>query len=281
MGLPTLPDERKYKPEHATRICRAAIDGTLLAETICIATIEVDGVTYKGNGQHTCGGLLEAYEQYNELPVPTVNYQHYQCETIEDACQLYAQFDPIWSGRRFGQIAGPIWATDGMLDLAGSKRSLSLIAGALAFDKGGQTFVGKQTITGLARINLPAENRKYVADMVQIFGHETDSEHLRRDAVACAILQTLKVSRDAGLRFWIKVRDGDMLTNDDPRKRCEVYLRKVSVNKGRGAARTADSTRKAGNREVFSKCIQWWNAWRTNRTTDAKFYPNAPLPTPV
>lgn len=274
LSLPGLPSEREIQKDHVEKLKARMLNGMMLEDNVSVATIGVNGKTYKGNGQHTC---TARNEPNGDAPNLKINYCHYDVASLADAAQLYAQFDPSWGGRRFPHIAGAIWSTDGMLKKFGSKRFLSLAAGAIAFDKMGRTFRAKQQLTGDDRINLPKQHTKAVEILQQIT--EEESHHLMRDAVFCAMYQTIRVDAEAALRFWSDVRDGAMLEKDDPRKRLEVYLRRIVSNMGPGSTKAANVNRKPGNNELYTKCIHFWNAWREGRTTDAKWYPSAPLPT--
>jgi hypothetical protein len=272
LGLPELPGERPLNDaRHAAELSREMESGEFLPETVTMATVEIDGVTYKLNGQHTAA----ARKMFNGSHDYPVRWVHYRVPSVIDAARLYMKYDPKLATRSYHHLFQAFNANVGMFSQIQMK-VLKLAAIAIAFDKGGRTETGKRNLPGQARIELPAQHTTEVELMADIVPTPRDARHLMREPVFCAIYQTILINQRSARQFWVAVRDGENMPKADPRKRLEVYLRENSYAQGRGGA--VARTRKATFHEMYSKCIHAWNAWRENYSTDLKVYKEAPLP---
>lgn len=271
LSLPELAGERAISPKHATKITAKMEDGRFIGRTCHIVTIELKGRTYRCNGGHTCTGRLQFNGNQNYL----VNHLHFRVKSGLEAAELYAQFDPTWAARTYSHLLNRYVSANGLKKICPMK-VLRLAACAIAFDRMGRSESGRSMITGDERARLPGEQPREIRLLMQIFTSPTETRHLQREPVVCAIYQTLLVDAPDAIEFWGMVRDGENLRKTDPPKRLENYLRDNSYNFGRGA----QNGRKATFHEMYSKCIHAWNAYRAGRTTNLKVFKDAPLPEP-
>lgn len=269
LGLPDLPGERHPTPKHTDTIVNKMETGEFMGHHVRISTVRVGRKTYKLNGQTTCMARLK----FNGTANYRVYFDEYKAATMTDAAALYGQFDPSWASRSYGHLFKAYNTNTGMYDRVGNWRILFLSASAIAFDRGGRTEYGRRGMSSEDRCTLPSQEPKKVEILHQICPDRDTASHLLRDGVCSAIYQTIKLDPAAAQKFWAKVRDGEMLTRGDPAKRLERYLWSIVRTKANGGGVPTDPFRK-----IYAKCIHAWNAFRTNGTTDLKYYVSAPLP---
>jgi hypothetical protein len=127
--------------------------------------------------------------------------------------------------------------------------------------------------------------KKYIAEgnsIFEIFSAVTTPEfkHLYRGPVVAAMIVTFKkCSADAEV-FWEEVRDGENLKGSSPSLKLRNYLLSTTISFGRGV--NAPSLNAAVSfREMYSKCIIVWNAYRRGDSTQLKFYADKEIPKAV
>lgn len=106
-----------------------------------------------------------------------------------------------------------------------------------------------------------------------IAGHR----HLKRTATVAAMIATWRKSQKGASEFWAAVRDGEGLKKTDPRYVLREYLKDASLQ---GGVKNPAQKQLSDGRAMYAKCIHAWNAWRDDRGTSLKYFPNSPLPKP-
>lgn len=264
LRLPTLPGERPINRNRVRYLHRKIEDGKWLKGLIC--TVSVNGTRYRLNGQHQSTMLLEN----PDLKELTVDRRHYRVFNMEEAAKLYTQFDDPTSTRSYAHIVN-VHAANSSSFCNWPNRVVRLCIAAVSFNESGSNY--KKAMARENRIELLTEHQHACGVLYDILTPTADSGHLQRDAVACAIFQTVLVNANDARAFWGTVRDGEMLTKDRPAKRLERYLASlVNTNYGRAIPEFEN---------IYAKCITAWNAFRKNRRTALRVYREAALPEAV
>jgi hypothetical protein len=213
------------------------------------------------NGQHQCTAVLRT-----GLPICAV-VEEYNCKKPEDFSLLYRQFDNNKS-RTLDEVTLPEARA---LNLKWHRMIVKSVMAGIGF------------IEGTGPKNKRVESlKKYIAEgnfVNELLSavKSTDSKHLRRGPVIAAIITTFKkCSGDAEI-FWEEVRDGENLKGNSPSLKLRNYLLSTNTAVGRGT--NAPSLNAAASvREMYSKCIIAWNAYRRGDSTQLKFYADKDLP---
>lgn len=256
LALPKIPGDRRLDETHALKLAGKIEDGRFISDDVNIATVLVESTCeeYACNGQHTC--LARTLFGSGDLQM-RVQHSKYSVETIKDAAELYAQFDSPDGKRTFDQVAKPTWSAQGMLDIY-RKDVLKYAANSIAFDMVGRKNNSIKTIDRDARIALPIHEEKYVQFLSELLSKMSESSHLHKSPVCCAIFQCWKKSQSASETFWTRVRDGESLTRNMPSMKLRDFLIRTAHKAGRGAL----EARKATFDEIYVRSIHAWNAFR-------------------
>ena len=278
LSLPQIDDDRKLDEDHAFNLATKIEAGVFLGEDVNVVTVFIksENKEFKCNGQHT----TKARTYFDSEPIEIkIQHSKYEVDTVEDAADLYAQFDDPSGKRTFDQVAKPKWAAQGML-AKHPKSVLKYAATAIAFDAAGRKVRGAKAISKDDRIAFPSTEEKFVQLLDDIIW-KGQGTHLRKSPAVCAIFQCWKKSQSATELFWSRVRDGENLTRYMPAMKLRDFLVKITYNRGRGAL----ATRKASFDEIYVKCIYAWNAFRRaekeNKKGDLrvlKYIPGAKTP---
>ena len=272
LGLPALEGERDINQDDAIQMGADMIGEKFLYDTQPIATVEVDGKTYRLNGQTRCHAWILLNDK---APDVRMRHCHYVVPTMRDAVEMYASYDRPGSSRKYHHVAGMVWREAGLRDDYQMKL-LCLVAAAASFDKGGCLIYAKSKIKGRARMELAIEYSKFLRPIRDVMGAQNSNPHMWREAVVCAILQTHKVARGASQDFWTKVRSGEMLRDGEPASCLRNWL---LINRGNsGHGERAGPRHQAGFKEIYTKCIHAWNAFRRDDTTALKYYAKSEMP---
>lgn len=233
------------------------------------------GGTYRVNGQHTSTILYELIE--GALPDFFVTVERYQCDTVEDVARLYATFDSASASRSSNDIINSFAST--VKEFAGlKKKTFALSVNAASFFKWG---LGYHSHPPPERAELLLQNIDFTCWLDSILWesddevNQRDTKHIIRAAVAAAMLSTYSKSKSKADEFWKLVRN-ETADRKDATRVLAAYLI-------RSAARTNMKIRGGKEvvtfKEMYSKCITAWNAWRDDRPTDLKYYADKPVPT--
>jgi hypothetical protein len=273
-SLPSLKNERPQDDAWKDELSRHMKGGTFIPQQACVATVEVDGITLKLNGQHTCAGFQQLNGSAKDF---RVRYCHYRADDLESAADLYMLMDRH-KQRSYSHLSNMYWDAVGLLEKY-PKRILKLMACAANFDKGGAVTHNRKLVKGNDRIKLVPEYAQYLPLFAKCMGPAGNATRfMHREAVATAVLQTIKVNQGVSKIFWNEVETGEMLAPKSPTLKLRNYLQ--GTHSANGAGGRWAKYRKADFSEMYAKCIHAWNAYRANETTDLRYYPDAPLPKP-
>ncbi len=221
--------------------------------------------TYRMNGQHSSVMLADLENGDFPTGMKAVVLE-FACETEQDMCDLFSEFDPNRSVRSRGDIA---------LAHASIHRSLKDIPERPLL----------WTTAGIAFALSKAFNaRKVTTDERAALLHEYPSFVLwgsnfhhrpgfRRTGIAAAMFTCYERDSVAADQFWNWV---GRQSHTDPQ---HVSRLLAAVYQRADASVSAHPVKPA---ELYAKSIYAWNAWRRNeKLTVLRYLTQAPMPTPV
>lgn len=226
------------------------------------------GVTYRMNGKHSSNIFHEMYTAEQPVPDCMILVREYECDTMEEASRLFATFDAKQNARsKADVIRGFAVASSATADF--SPRLLSVLTAAVAYTTWGDAYRRYSPADQAALLLQHEEFATWIKDLV---GGKNKAKHMIRMSVFAAMLKTWEKDADAALEFWTEIRDDSDAPKDAPQRVLYRYLVQAKVG-GR------DATERVGEKEVLSKCLQAWNAWRAKeKTVKLKYAKDAALP---
>ena len=259
--------QRPLRPQHVEVLKNAIESSVFLTGSIAIAKQRWDGgAAMLANGQHQCEAVIATGK-----PIVAV-VEEYECNTPQDFAILYRQFDNN-AARSLSEIALPEARSR---NLAWSRRFIGIMLAGISFLEGHSGMHKNKRVESL---------KKYIRDgnfIHGIYAPATFPEyrHMGRGPVVAAMIVTFRKDPVVAEDFWEEVRDGDGLRKSSPSFKLRDYLRAASVGVGRGVRSPSFSTA-ASYREMYSKCIVAWNAYRRGDSTQLKFFSGNELPKPI
>ena len=221
------------------------------------------GDSMLANGQHTCHAVIAAGKSI------TAVCDEYHCKTPEDFALLYRQFDNN-AARSLSEIALPEAIA---LNINWSKQIINAILAGIGYIEHHNGVHKNKRIESLKKY---VSEGNAINDLLSCV-KATESRHLRRGAVVAAMISTFKkCSADAEI-FWEEVRDGDNLKSISPSLKLRNYLLSTNCSVGRGV-HSPSLNQAATYKEMFSKCIIAWNAYRRGDATSLKYYAEKEVP---
>lgn len=261
-----LPQDRELRSRRISflkdQIQAGAFRTTEWASVHCKDTDEV----YRVNGKHTS----TLFSQMEELPKIQVVVERYQCETMEEAAQLYATFDSRESARTSHDINFAFSASVPALSGV-SSRTIDTCVSGISFALKELAYAGERAVERAERL-LSEYSFVLWASQFLSFGGADRKTPLLRAPVAAAMFKTYKKHRDGAQDFWTLVRDESAQVGDATRVLSKFLER--SRLKGSYAIKATV----VGQREVFVKCLHAWNAWCRKEPTNLKYYADKPTP---
>jgi len=259
--------QRPIRKKHLRVLSEAIESGVFLTGNIALAKQGWNGGDHMlANGQHQCEAVIATGK-----PIVAV-VEEYQCKTPQDFAMLYRQFDNN-AVRSLAEIAIPEAAA---LNVQWSKRLISVLLAAISFLEGHIGMHKNERVTYL---------KKYLKEgnfVQEIIGCANPSEiaHMKRSPVIAAMISTYRKCASDAETFWEEVRDGEHLSGASPSFKLRNYLLTTSISFGRGV--NANSLNAAaGVKEIYSKCIVAWNAYRTSGRTTLKYFADKEIPKAV
>lgn len=242
------------------------------ASAVCLETNN----TYRVNGKHTATLLAG----FNPLPEFHVTVERYQCETLNDVAKLYNTFDSTLASRTTSDINLAFAAT--VRELAGvTPKVINLTVSAATFHRWDEAELRR--VPPAERAEQLLDNVNFALWLQSFIPKSCDggnkkigsAKHLLRSPVVSAMMATYRKAPRLCAEFWATVRDETAAERDDPTRVLGRYLLVAAI--GGGASRAATGKKMVGAREIYSKSLHAWNAWRKGERTDLKYYASAPL----
>jgi hypothetical protein len=231
------------------------------------AIAKLKGRKYRVNGQHSSAMLVAAG---NSGPFPEglqVMIDEFEVDSEADLAELFARFDPRQSVRTESEVV-VAWARQ-FTELAGLK--------AVTITSATTAVARWKALTGKASLRMsPEVKRGLVGDHLEFViwsAAVLKFTMLRGPGVLAAIPATYYCDKDAATVFWYQVAEKSHPSNVNATRALGDFIIKCRDNKSEGAL--------WNERARYAKCIQAWNAWIADKTTDLKYYEKKPLPAPM
>ncbi len=236
------------------------------------------GAWYRVNGKHT-STLFSTADPPAGMEVYAV-VEEYECDTVQDAVDLYATFDSKTQTRSAADINRQFASV--IPELKGyDSRTVSLLVGAMNFEPS-TTSTGRTIAEKAERLfdNIPRS--VWALETIGNRGHLQNRSgafnHLFRVPVVAAMFRTYDKSQKSADEFWPAVRDETGAKPDLPDRRLAKWLSSMRIT-GSGAKDMPQRFRTLP-REFYAKCITAWNAWRAGEKSELKYFAGAKLPVP-
>lgn len=257
----TYAGQRPLSPKHVKYLVGKITSGKFHVGSV--AVVHYSDKTYLMDGQHQCHAVIEAGKSVKAKLV------EYDIDDKSEIATVFAQFN----ADRIRSAPEVAWAAAVLIGMEDwSRRFVQTCATAtMIVSSGGGRFDSSRGLTKEERAKLLEKNRAdcFAAKDILCNGHGTVlDKHLSKGVVVAAVMATARKSKDDAAKFWKQVRDGEMLTKNSPAYKLRKYLMGIETIRG-------DS-----GREMYSKCITAWNAFRDNGSTDLKYYSEKPVPSP-
>lgn len=255
LELNTYEGQRPLKPERVANLVDRILSGRFRSAEIGIA--HYDGKQILINGQHQCTAIIKTGREVQS------NLNHHYCATPEDLATAFSEYDQPDQTRSVREVihayrvAAKIECTDACANQCSS---------AIAWCEHGDSFQSKVRREDRARLLFGED--KVIAFVAEIF--YSYPTFLRKIPIIAAAIKCFRKSPEDAVKFWLSVRDGEMLTKSDPaykvRQHCEIN----GCCAGRPNAR-----------ETHVKCIHGWNAFRKGTSTKLKYFADTEMPEAV
>lgn len=220
------------------------------------------GRKYRVDGGHSARMLVQSNGDFPDGLM--VHVREFQADTIEDAVDLYEQFNQSSSTRTTADLiqnkAAYVEGLEGIKPvyiaraIAGIRTHLKLREGYRDTDT-------------LGFIRLYPDFIRWAADFVH-------DRHLARVGVVGAMFAMWGHNKELCMEFWAHVREEDAPKGDATRTYAD-WLDEAEKEALRGRLSAWPP------RAYYVKAHHAYNAWRAGITTSLKYHPSAPLPSLV
>lgn len=246
------PTERDLSEARVKYLAERAAAGLLIP--FGFASAEVEGETYRVNGQHSC----EMLSQLNgNFPAGLkAHIDSYRCETMQDLAILFRQIDGRQSGRSPQDVSGAY---------QGLERDLKNVPKPIA----------KLSVEGISWYRRIVEGVKNLpkGDMTYAMLHDTDlhpfilwignghtmtdkTPELKNTQVVAAMWTTYEVNELDSQEFWKSVGKGGDESDGDPATVLDQWLSDYRTGKLKIAPSASN---------VYQGCLYAWNAHRGDK----------------
>ena len=265
LSFNTYKAQRALRENHINELINAMNNGWT-GGNIGIARLTYDNdKIVLVNGQHQCHAIIRS-----EKPI-IVTLKKFIVDSPKDLAYLYRQFDQ-GATRSLANFA----LTEAValnLDWPNSVVR-TLISGAAIKESKQQ--VNKQEKVTLLKKYIKA-GEAYL-NILSVGGRGFN--HLRRAAVVAAMLCTWEKNQEQSIKFWNDVHKGENLTKDMPQYTLREYLLSVTVSFSRAKFIPSKGSKinNVSEREMLSKCIIAWNAFRKSDKTALRYFSDKQIP---
>lgn len=258
--------QRPLNQSKLKRLVNAIKDGVFTTGLIAISKQGWNGGDpMMANGQHQCNAIIATNKTVFAY------LEEYSTKTLEDFALLYRQFDN--HGNR--NLTDVSFMETIALGLDWAKDFVTRFLSAIAFMEGWRNSRYDKN-DKVEYLKLYVDEGNFIYGLLKERS-TTEVRHLRRGVVMAAMITTYQKNHTISKTFWTEVRDGENLKSTSASLKLRNYLLSTACSVGRGV--TANNLNDpVSEREMFSKCIIAWNAYRKGDTTALRYYPNKPIP---
>ncbi|MDD5722682.1 MAG: hypothetical protein PHY29_02955 [Syntrophales bacterium] len=261
LKINNYPVQRPLRERHLKDIIKAIEEDRFVGGEIATVKCFFDGGgNFLVNGQHQAEAVVRTGKTVS------VVFKKFTVDSSEDLALLWQQFDH----HAPRSLANDTHTEAYALGIQWPERiSRLMVTGASL--KEGKMDASKQEKVLLLKRYLRAGEA--FAPLLEGDG----ARHLRRGPVVSAMLMTWEKNQEQCREFWSDVRDGENLKRSMAAYKLRDYLLSTNISRGMGARMSRSVT----VREMLSKCIVAWNAYRKGESTALKYFPEKPVPKAV
>lgn len=275
LDMRPMPNDRPLSDNRLRHLRTEFEGGRLHALLWSFAQLNGDSVKYRVNGKHTSHVLSNHPELWKDRNIKIV-IEGFECANEREMAELYATYDSRASARTVNDVYhAMISSNPAFKGIPVRTLRQAIIGMALWMTRNEAGLYGskdaRERACGL--LDEPAFGL-WLHDMRQ--KRNTHEYYwIWRGGVVAAMYATWTKSHQAATTWWNVVIDGCDPDPASPSRILQKWLMQHAVGMGRGSS---TGKPKVDTREVIAKCVHAWNADREGKSTDMKYYRNAPLP---
>ncbi len=271
LNMNTIPgDEKRQNAEHVNYLKECYQKGLFIPHMVCLCDVLVGKIRYRTNGYHTCKMYFDLGV---DTPSMTVRRITIQTKTLDEAREVYQQFDYYGSARTFAQMLNVGLAT--REDMKGHTKSVwSLVAAAystlfkLREMKNDKSQIHKLTgglwrVRGQHRVDLLMNKygEEQCEGALDFLLSIAERRYIGKKLVVtrgtmAAVMITYEDNPEKAIEFWNGLLSQNYNSEWDARKPLRDWL---LDHKTAGMKR--------GETEMISRCFSHWKAWLSGRET--------------
>lgn len=256
LELKTFDGERDVNEEWVQQLMNAYADGRFMWSHVLIATVVLNGDTYRINGQHTCWMRVNISGELS--PPPRVRHVHYGVATMEQLRALYATFDQNKTrspGHLFKAMVVGSAAAEGL-----PKHVLGFLQAGLKFwvepSESRRKYVSPHELNTLVQVHH-VNTFKLVGEFLKT--HVGKFPAIKRAPVLAAMFATFNATPSKAFEFWETVSSGLNLMD---KNEARYQLRNFLVTHRGGTVSASAGNAFIPSESLYRICVSAWNKWR-------------------
>ena len=265
--------DRPLSKPHVAKLVSEMQQGHFMPEITTIMVANLNGATYRLNGQHTATAVLEMNKKNKSFSLPGVTMIDYTVSDESELRKLYARIDR-GAARTNRDVTFSFLA--GTEEFKGvSKRVLKLLPIGLAFMKFEDSNSRKLYAGETAALDVLGKHLD-LSQHIAVFMGALDYKvihhgHMFRGPVVAALYATFSVDKVDAERFWKAVATGvGFESENEPAARLRQTLK--NANLGGGVLQSGPKAR-IGQEDMYRVCLHAWNRYRNDGSFRATLRP--------
>ncbi len=253
--------DRPLSVAHVAKLASEMRQGHFIPEITTIMVANLEGTTYRLNGQHTATAVLEMIEEDSSFTLPGVTLLTFEVTDQAELRKLYARIDRGASRTNRDVTLSILAGTPDFADV--SVRVLKLLPGGLAFAKFDDTNKRLVYSGETAALDVQGEFLELSQHIGKFMGSldytALHHGHMFRVPVVAALYETFAVDLDDAEAFWRAVATGVGFESEtEPAARLRQTLKSVRI----GGGTTGRGQAALSSEEMFRVCLHTWNRFR-------------------
>jgi hypothetical protein len=249
--------DRPLRQGHVEHLLREMRRGTFIESLVTLIFCELDGVTYRMNGQHTCWAMTYFSDEADTTYV--VKVQRWKAESEHDLRRLYASIDRGAPRTKANVVQSYLVGTDSFTGY--TNRQIQEISSGFSLwhweSMHDRNMHGGEDVAHLMQTDF-IEVCTRVGNVYRRWT-TTDHKHMMRAPVIGALYATFQKAPRIAEEFWTVVATGVGIDSEnDARHRLRNHLMTYSIGMSPGK-------RSQSPEEMYRTCISAWNSFRDNR----------------
>jgi hypothetical protein len=219
------------------------------------ATITGTGEIIRLNGQHTSG--LLSREPHLIKPGSWANITEYICDTMDDACRVYANIDSRMPVRTPNDLNSAYAQEDPIL-VTMSPLLLRTAMGGICYGEHGEN---SSYVSIPDKSKALLDNVPFIMLLNNLFaGPRYETKRFRNMPIVGAMYQTFRANANDCETFWQATIDETAASPTAPTRVLAKYIRDVVITPR--PCKSNNYSLFAARPEVKIKCLYAWNAFR-------------------